>query len=192
MLHTLSSNIAVFLLSKNCFEKENLNIYVYGTELVISSFVGAILIFCLSVMTDSLLTGLLFYIVFNTLRSYTGGLHCQTYLKCNITFVCVFLICLSAESLANRFALSIMIVVTFVLIIGLAPVENPNKPIEEKDKLKFRLISLLIYFLHIIAYFVLKHLLKIDADIIIITDFISSILMIIGIIKNRRCNYEND
>ena len=85
-----------------------------------------------------------------------------------------------------------MTAVTLVMIIGLAPVENPNKPIEDKDKTKFKLISLLIYFLHISAYFVLKYLFETDADIIIITDFISSILMIIGIINNRRCNYEND
>ncbi len=192
MLHTLSSNIADFLLSKNCFEKDNLNIYVYGTELVISSFIGAILIFAFSLITNSLLAGLMFYISFNTLRSYTGGLHCKTYLKCNITFVCVFLICLTAQNIANSFLLSAMTAVTFVMIIGLAPVENPNKPIEDKDKKKFKLISLLIYFLHISAYFISKHLFKIDADIIIITDFISSILMIIGIAKNRRCNYEND
>ena len=192
MLHTLSSNIADFLLSKNCFEKDNLNIYVYGTELVISSLIGAILIFTLSLITNSLLLGLLFYISFNTLRSYTGGLHCKTYLKCNITFVCVFLICLTAEHFVNSFILSAMTAVTLVMIIGLSPVENPNKPIEDKDKTKFKLISLLIYFLHISAYFVLKYLFETDADIIIITDFISSILMIIGIINNRRCNYEND
>ena len=191
MLHTLSRNIADFLLSKNCFEKDNLNIYVYGTELVISSLIGAVLIFTLSFITNNLLTGLLFYISFNTLRSYTGGLHCNTYLKCNITFVCVFFICLTAEYITNDYMLSAMTAVTLMMILVLAPVENPNKPIEEKDKKKFKLISLLIYVLHITAYFVLKHL-EIDADIIIITDFISSILMIIGIIKNRRCNYEND
>ncbi len=192
MLHTLSMNIADFLLSKNCFEKENLNIYVYGTELVISSFIGAMLIFVLSLITNSLLTGLLFYISFNTLRAYTGGLHCKTYLKCNITFVCVFLFCLTAECYINSYVLSVMTVMTLVMIIGLAPVENPNKPIEKKDKNRFKLISLLIYILHISAYLIIKYLFKIDADIVIITDFISSILMIIGVIKNRRCNYEND
>ena len=60
-----------------------------------------------------------------------------------------------------------MTAVTLVMIIGLAPVENPNKPIEDKDKTKFKLISLLIYFLHISAYFVLKYLFETDAPFFI-------------------------
>ena len=36
MLHHLSQSIADFLLSQNCFDDEDLDIYIYGTELVLS------------------------------------------------------------------------------------------------------------------------------------------------------------
>lgn len=191
MLHTLSQNIADFLLSKNCFEKDNLSIYVYGTELVISSLIGAILVFGISLIANSLITGLLFYISFNTLRAYVGGLHCKTYLKCNITFIFVFLFCLTADYFIKSFMfreliLSLMIVFTLTVIIISAPIENPNKPINKDDRKKYRIISLVIYVLHLILYFAITHLLNYKSDIIIITDFISSILMIIGLILNKK------
>lgn len=196
MLHTLSNNIAEFLLSKNCFEKDNLNIYVYGTELVISSMIGAMIVFLLSVLTNSLLTGLLFYLSFNMLRAYTGGLHCKTYLKCNITFAVVFMTCLITDYFVKTVyfrinLLMLIVVLTFVTIVVLSPVENPNKPIEDKDRKKYRIISLLILISHIAFFFLSECLFDYKADIIIITDFITSILMVIGFILNRRCNYEN-
>lgn len=188
MLHTLSSNIADFLLSKNCFEKDNLNIYVYGTELIISSVISAVLVFVLSLITNNLLNGFFFYISFNTLRAYTGGLHCKTYLKCNITFVIVFLLCLVSQLyISNYLILTAMMCISFFAILILAPIENPNKPIIKSDKIKYKIISVLIYIVHLLSYAVLSKVFEINADMIIVTDFMTSILMLIGIINNRRC-----
>lgn len=197
MLHTLSKNIADFLLSKDCFEEENLSIYIYGTELVISSAIGALLILTLSLITNNLITGLLFYISFNTLRAYIGGLHCKTYLKCNTTFVFVFMFCLISESFIKDYmyrqaVLLLIVTATLAMITILAPIENPNKPIAETDRKKYKIISIIIYILHLALYFMLTYMFAVNADIIIITDFISSVLMIIGLINNRRCKYEND
>ena len=50
MIHSLSENIADFLLSKDCFEKENLDIYVYGTELILSTALGIIIVSILSIV----------------------------------------------------------------------------------------------------------------------------------------------
>ena len=81
MLHKLSEAIAFFLLSKRCFEKEELDVYVYGVELVLSSALGILLILTLSLVFSMLWEGLLFFVAFTALRSYTGGYHCYTYLR---------------------------------------------------------------------------------------------------------------
>ena len=91
MLHRLSKRIAESLLAKQCFAQEDLDIYIYGTELVLSFALGMSMILVLSVLFSALAEGLVFLASFILLRAYTGGYHCYTYVKCNTLFVCLFI-----------------------------------------------------------------------------------------------------
>ena len=197
MLHSLSENIADFLLSKKCFDEESKCVYVYGTELILSSLIGILTVLILSIIFNCFVKGLLFYISFYTLRSYAGGLHCNTHLKCNLTFIAVFLICIFSDKFLQAFKYSSiviisMIIVSAVIIAFLAPVENIHKPIDKIHRKKFKFVSLGIYTLHIALYFVLSFIFNIGEEMIIITDFLVAISMIIGMFSNmRRCNNES-
>lgn len=197
MLHSLSKNIADFLLSKKCFDEDSKCVYVYGTELILSSLIGILTILILSIVFNCFAKGLLFYLSFYTLRSYAGGLHCNTHLKCNLTFIAVFIICIFSDKFLQAFKYSTivivsMIIVSAVIIAFFAPIENIHKPIDKNQRKKFKLISLGIYTLHIALYFVLNFVFNSGAEMIIITDFLVAISMIIGMFSNaRRCNNES-
>lgn len=197
MFHSLSENIADFLLAKNCFEQENRSVYVYGTELVLSSLIGILIILFLSIVLNCFVKGLLFYLSFFTLRSYVGGLHCNTHLKCNLTFIGVFLICVFSDSFLQIFEYSkvivlLMIIISLVIIAFFAPIENIHKPIGKEEKKKFKLISLSVYAIHLLLYVALCCFLNFGAEMIVITDFLVALSMLVGLFFNRRrCNNES-
>lgn len=194
MIHSLSENIADFLLSKDCFEKENLDIYVYGTELILSTALGIIIVSILSIVFNCIAQGLLFYLTFYTIRKYSGGLHCNTHLKCNLTYLSVFILSVLIDSVVKNSVYRIFILITFVVfslitIILFAPIENINKPIKYEDREKFKIISIIIYLSHILLFVLLNYFFEIKADIIIITDLFVAFLIIVTLFfKNERRN----
>lgn len=151
MLHGLSENIAGFLLRRQCFEKDELDIYVYGVELIIASTIGTLLILAISAGMSVLLEGLLFLVPFSVLRSFTGGYHCYTYLKCNTLFVGTFLLCLLLywlvtpywQAIAGATALSILW--SGYVILRYAPVAHENKPLTAQQKKSCKKKAVVIY-----------------------------------------------
>lgn len=151
MLHRLSESIAFFLLSRQCFEKEELDVYVYGVELVFSSAIGILLILVLSIVFSMLWEGLLFFVAFTLLRSFTGGYHCYSYLRCNMLYVGTFLICV----LLYRWLVPITPAVWAVtvpslllsggIVIKFSPVEHENKPLGAAQKKSCRKKAIAVY-----------------------------------------------
>ena len=80
--------------------------------------------------------------------------------------------------------LCLMMVASILVVAILAPVSHPNKKIAQKDRMKFRLISIGIIIIHIVIVLSLRDL--ISTEVIIITDFISGIYIIVGLIKNKK------
>ena len=197
MIHSLSENIADFLLSNNCFEKENIDIYVYGIELVVSTLLGIVIVMLLSIAFNCVFDGLLFYMAFYTLRKFTGGLHCNTHLKCNLTYISIFLISVIINSLIKGTSLRIIvlgvfIVFSFVTIFLFAPIENINKPIKKENMLKFKLISISVFLLHIFLFSVISYFSDNRADMIIITDLFVALLIIISLFLNKERRVKNE
>ena len=86
------SQIIVCFISRNMTidDEEMLDVYKYGIEITLSSVLNFVLIIISSLILRDLSAGLIFMALFIFLRSYTGGYHAETYLRCNIAFVCTF------------------------------------------------------------------------------------------------------
>lgn len=151
MLHKLSETIAFFLLNKQCFKKEELDVYVYGVELVLSSAIGILLILALSLVFSMFWEGLLFLLAFTALRSYTGGYHCYTYLKCNILYIGTFLISVLFYRWLAPYAPAMWsvtvpsLLLSGCIIIKCAPVEHKNKPLSAAQKKSCRKKAIAVY-----------------------------------------------
>lgn len=196
MLNSLSEHIADFLFRQKCFDEEMLPVYIYGTKVFLSSLFGVILVITTGIIFGEFVSGLLFLFSFIGLRLFTGGLHCNSYTACNVTTVVTFVIAVLLSKVIttisfNHYILFAMMITTVTIVSLLAPVSHPNKEIVQKDRLKFRLISIGILLLHTVIIIFLNNIL--NTEIIVITDFISSIYIILGLIKNkneRSKNYE--
>jgi accessory gene regulator B len=189
MISKISTLISNQFVKHKIISEDAKDVYKYGVEITISSLIGFIIVALVGIMFKALLQAMIFYVIFVALRSMTGGFHATTYLKCNIIFNFVSIFTLLFSKAATEIHLSIGIITLFFLpavaiFIWLAPVENPNKPIEEKKRIYWKLtgviVSILLYILSILLY-INQHIF--ESAVVTITVFVVSILCMIPFLQ---------
>ena len=91
MLNNIATKISSIIIQKCRLSSDLIKIYTYGCELLISTGLGMMSVFLISCLLGRPLSGIIFLIVFVSLRLYCGGLHASTYLRCFILSNLVFL-----------------------------------------------------------------------------------------------------
>ena len=91
MIILLSQKITSFLERNMSIESDMIDIYRYGIEVTLSSLLNITLVFTAGVLTGDILAGITFLGVFILLRSFTGGYHATTYMRCNTVMILTFL-----------------------------------------------------------------------------------------------------
>ena len=115
-------------------------VYVYGFNLVLE--VGLNLIICLvfSSVIRMLPEAVMFLAVFQLLRSYSGGVHLNSYLACSVlSNIVVFTILLAAKFITIPFAINMAVfLISAFVIFMIGPVEDINRPLTPEEKKNFR------------------------------------------------------
>ncbi len=192
MIRLLSSKLADFLCDKNIIPEDEKDIYVYGNELLISSFVGIFLVCVAGVILGEFLNTLAFLVVFIINRQFSGGYHANTFLKCSMVFMLVYMFVLFlSKILLSNYSLFIWLIVAFAhlsIIIDLAPMSNKYKPISDSQRreAKKKIIIIAIIF-ELVAAFVFFF----DTQLsLVITLTLLSISMLM--ILQKTCGGEKD
>lgn len=185
MIDSLSSKISSKFIEHKIITEDMVDIYKYGVEITISSIIGFILILIIGLIFKSLIQALIFYIIFIILRSFTGGYHASSYLKCNLIFsiVASLVIFFSKAATEVRFStgiINILFLPALSVFIWMAPIENPNKLIEKKRRIYFKtgsvLAAVILYILSLILY-INNH--TFESAIIVTTIFITAVMCMI-------------
>lgn len=115
-------------------------VYVYGFNLVLE--VGLNLIICLvfSSVIRMLPEAVMFLAVFQLLRSYSGGVHLNSYLACSVlSNIVVFTILLAAKFITIPLAINMAVfLISAFVIFMIGPVEDINRPLTPEEKKNFR------------------------------------------------------
>ena len=141
----LANNITDFFVEKKIIDNDMRDVYKYGFELLLADIVNFSLILIISILFRSLVSGLIFLLCFTTLRSFCGGYHAKTHNVCRLVMMCVFLsvlLCGTFSFIHSIVSVLTLNIISTVTIILFAPVENKNKPLSDKKKLKNRRRSL--------------------------------------------------
>lgn len=181
MIHRLSKMIAEFLLHKNVISETEIDIYIYGYETVILGFIDFLIVLAVGFIFNKMITILIFFAMFISVRLYTGGFHANTVLRCKAIFISI---CISVSLLSEfKFPYYLYIFIILLYLITsffLAPIENYNKPLTSEEQTKYRRISIAMsMFWSIAAVFSYFFAIKICTTITV-TAFFITLLMIIG------------
>lgn len=164
MISKISAKLVEYLCRKNIIDEDKKEIYQYGYEVLISGLIGFAIVMILGAIMKCFMESILFLAVFVPIRQLTGGYHADSYLKCNIVFTVLFLIViLATEAMLTTILFVYIFILAGVFVLAVyefAPMENPNKPLDEGQKLLNRKIALavsaIISVTSIIVYFMNK------------------------------------
>ncbi len=166
MITTISAKLASYLCRKNIIDANRKEIYQYGYEVLISGLTGFAIVMIMGAVMKCFLESIMFLAVFVPIRQLTGGYHADSYLKCNIVFTVIFLIVmLVTEAMLSTILFIYIFILSGIFIIAVyefAPMENPNKPLDEGQKLLNRktalAVSVIISVTSFIVYFMNKRI----------------------------------
>lgn len=178
-------------------EDSNLELYIYGLELLFSSAVGTGLLLVFGIIFGALKESIIFIVVFSTLRIFSGGFHSRSFILCNIITVLNFVIILIIyqcfnETLFSPFIYCSIFVLSFALCALFAPVENINNPIKGDLLKKHKTKSLIVIMIDAIVFIIFMRVFKITQITIMLPTLVSvDVFMVIPLlIKLRRSKNE--
>jgi len=149
MIQTISKSVINIFRNNNIIgENEDNEIYAYGLELIISSFINIISVLIISAIMGKFVETIAFFLAFIPIRTYAGGYHAKTHLMCFTILMAVYTIVLVLiffipENISN---ISIMgsSVCSFAMVAFFAPIEDINKELTNTEKTRYKKISIII------------------------------------------------
>ena len=136
MIEKISKQITNHLTQKNVIKSETAEMYRYGIELVISTFIGIVLILLCGLVFDMFWMTVLYYAIFFTIRRFAGGYHANTYMGCKVVLVISTIVILAiTKSLAFLKSYSLIMHILLLIfsistLIQLSPIDSENKPLD--------------------------------------------------------------
>lgn len=193
MIEKVSKRITYNLIKSKTIPASDYELYKYGVELLISSFVGIALILITGWLFFSIFDSLIFIFCFITLRSFCGGFHANSYLKCNISSVCTFIIVSIASKfiVLNTISLTLVSCMCIFIISIFSPIENEFKPINDNERIKYKIISIIICTIFVCIALILHYYQIVISNSILFSTLAISFLVIVGKITSKKRKGEN-
>lgn len=146
MIELLSNNITDFFYYNKIIEENEKEILLYGLQLIISSVIGISLILSFGIIFNKVIETMIFLVTFIIIRMYSGGYHANSYFKCNVTLIIVYLSIIAAISYTpSNLILQVSIILAIMSIyvfLRFAPVDNENKRLKKQQLEANRIITL--------------------------------------------------
>lgn len=142
MIERMARGMAYFYVRNEYIPAEELEAHRYGFEILLSTLCNIVLVLGLSVLFQSTPESCLYLIVFVLLRSVGGGYHAQNHKSCIAVFTVLYalfsLVILKIDSSAVLAYIYVFAAITLAVLLLVAPVESPNKPLSEKKRTRLK------------------------------------------------------
>lgn len=188
MFYQLSERITDKFEQLNVISSDDRDIYRYGVQQGCVLLLNLLSIITIGLLCGMLIESILFMLVFVPLRTYAGGYHAKTHIRCYVySMLTIAVILLTMKLLAFDFwHYVLMMVVGCSVILWLAPIEDENKPLDNLEQKAYRKKAHLLVGFDVLI-FLAACLLKLEVVYCscAMAMFLLGILVIIGQIKNQ-------
>ena len=177
--------IVASMKKSNIIDADNEAVILFGLRGILFLVLNLISTFIIAFAMSSFFYTGFFLLNYACIRSFSGGYHASSRLKCYILSCIIIII---ASFLIARIDLSVnaiimLFVVNFIIIIGLSPLENALRKLSGVEKERYRKTILVIVFLQMV-------LLCLPVGIryktaLVLANSCVSMLLIIGLIAGK-------
>lgn len=146
MFHNVSDKLTKTLIENATISEDDYEIYRYGIQQGLTIIMNLATTMLIGVVCKMIWQSWVFTVAYIPLRSFAGGYHARTPFRCYIFSSALILAVLLAMKnvLFTVFVCGIMLSISSFIIILLAPVEDQNKPLDEKEQIIYRKKALMI------------------------------------------------
>lgn len=140
MIDKLSCAIANNLTKHDIIDQEDFENYQFGIQLCLLIFLNVVTTTAIALTFKMLFETVVFMVVLIPLRTYAGGYHAKTQMRCyflSIVIIAAYLLTIKFIPLDNFIWLVFLLFSSTVTFI-LAPVEDKNKPLSQKEKAVYK------------------------------------------------------
>jgi len=142
VIREMAGKITDYLIQRKVIDEEVKDVYIYGSELLISEILSTMLILGIGAYTRCIWETILYLCVYMPIRVYAGGYHAATHRNCIIMFNLFYLeIIYIIKMLENMNMETILFygsLASGVFIFILVPVEDLRKPLEMGERTVYR------------------------------------------------------
>lgn len=146
MFTKLSERTVNRLICKNIIKDNEQDIYQYGLNRFFTICLNIVTILVLGIIFNQIIQCIIFALSFMVLRTYTGGYHAKTPVRCYITTLISIIITLSVIKFIpiNRFVCLGLLIFSCLLIMLLSPIGCSNKPLDEIEVVVYKRRAVII------------------------------------------------
>ena len=136
-MEKLAEKITKHMIKKQIIKEEQNEEYFYCFVILLSTFTNVVVLITVGIIFSQVVFAILFAICFVILRHIAGGYHAKRHLTCICSiamFTLIGAICISYIPVNYIEIISIALgVVSIIIFLLLAPVDNVNKPLSFKE-----------------------------------------------------------
>lgn len=187
MIASLCNKICDYFVASQIIPEEDKPLYLYGLHQSIIMIANIAITLLIGYILGMMWHSLLYLLTYIPIRTYGGGFHAKTPLRCYCSSVILVIATLLAMKLIPWTPFICIIGITFsiVFIIILAPIEDKNKPFSAKEKTVFKKRTRIILFIEITLYIISLILHFSILYLCICMSLVTlSLMLILGRIKN--------
>lgn len=148
MFKYLSYRITDVLINNEIIENDDFEIYRYGFETLIYFIVNISVALLIGIIFGRFIHTIVFLSCYCTLRQFTGGYHAKNYTECTLTFAAIYLITIlvanNIDIVSYKYLSIVILIMSIFIIYRLSPMEHRNKPLSNKEKQRYRIITMKI------------------------------------------------
>ncbi len=140
MFEVLSERVIGWLLENESFPREDKEIYRYGIQQGMIALLNLGTTMVIGMVFGKLLESILFMVAYIPLRSFAGGYHAKTAVRCYFFSI----VMISAVLWVMRYVAYVGLICGCLTVISssviwfLVPVEDRNKPLDDVEKVVYR------------------------------------------------------
>lgn len=192
MIGRITSGVVKKLTDSTTISDTEKELYLYGFFILISQILYFIITIIVGILLDIVSLSVVFYISFQFIRRYAGGIHASSELKCEIISTTSIFICLLCVKSNVMFDMQIptLILTLFasIVIFILCPLDTPEKPLTKEELRYFRKISLIVLAI-MLSIIIISIVIKLTiAYPICLSIILESVFLVAGKIKREHSN----
>lgn len=173
--------------NNHIIEHDDRELYVYGFNQGLNILLNLITTLVVGLLFHNVLELAIFIAAYIPLRSFAGGYHAKTPVRCYIFSIILILVFVLATKYVHFtiFVYSIIIVASSVIILYLAPVEDKNKPLDTKEQRVYRKRTYMIWVTELAVTVICCCLKQIVPVVCLTMTFlVMAVMLILGKLKN--------